>query len=184
MLVVYTFSTMIQTMDVDKLMQVLSPFYGVWRTSGALLTLKSRANALYGSAAEDAADRRQDILRQGGTTAAGFVLFMFLLVFAILVPAVQAFGCFGATNLYLPGWAWGILILLFWPLGLVWLVFKGGCASDGSGMEVFANFGPSSEQAIGTLPAMPGLFGQTGGASTAALLLTPGDTMDGSSLFS
>lgn len=170
-------------MDANKFLQVLSPFYGVWKTSGDLLRLKAGADYLYGSTMEDAAQKRQAVLQSSGATAAGFVLFLLLVVFAILVPAVQAFACFGATNLYWPGWAWGILILLFWPLGLVWLVFKGGCASSPEGQgQVFTSM-TSCLGGGGGLPAMPGLFG-IGDDNATAVLLAPGDTMDGSSLFS
>ena len=66
---------------------------------------------------------------QKQNSGALMLLFLFLVVFIYFVPAVQAFSCFDATNLYLPGWAWGLLIILFWPLGAVWLVFRGGCSS-------------------------------------------------------
>jgi hypothetical protein len=174
-------------MDADKILQALSPFYGMWKTSGRLLQLKAGAEDLYGSAVGDAARRRQAVMRSSGAAAAGFVLFLFLAVFGTLVPAAQAFACLGPTNLYLPGWAWGILILAFWPLGLVWLVFKGGCpASAQASGEILATaaigLGASNQGRIG-LPAMPGLFGN-GDTTATAVLLSPGDTMDGSPLFS
>lgn len=163
-------------MQGERLLQLLCPVYGAWRAAD---DLNRQAATVYGSTMEDDSSRREAGLKQGGAAAASFVMFAFLVIFAILVPAVQAFSCFGDTNLSLPGWAWGLLILLFWPLGLVWLVFKGGCAPTAPLEGLTA----STQEGL-SLPSMPGIFGRTGGPSAATILLTPSDTMDSSSLFS
>ena len=49
---------------------------------------------------------------------------LMVLVLAVGVPAVQAFQAGGPTRFYLPGWVWGLGILFFWPLGLLWLTLQ------------------------------------------------------------
>ena len=60
----------------------------------------------------------------GSPCAAGvldFAFFIFILTTIVLVPACRAISRGGAWGM--PGWLWSILIVCFWPIGLLWLAF-------------------------------------------------------------
>ena len=159
-------------MQFEQIAPALSPLYGLWSSANHLWAA-GKAGAFrsgaYGSPRRGDRREHQSFDRSGSlgepeqgraAAAAGFVMFLLLVVFVVLVPAAQAFSCFGATNLALPGWAWGALILLFWPMGLLWLVFRGGCA-DG----------------------IPDLVRPGDTAATTALLVSPAGGSEGCSFF-
>ena len=115
------------------------PAYGVWKSGRDLWSTHVKSSQarertqVYGQTMPEEEALAQDTLfNQGAASGGALLLLLFLTVFVIIIPATQAFTCFGPTNLALPGWAWGFLILLFWPMGIVWLAFQGKCQTDAS----------------------------------------------------
>ena len=130
-------------MTPELVARALFPAYGAWKSGGDLWkthvrSAQARQRAqTYGQAAPGPEALAQDqLFNQGAASGGALLLFLFLTVFIVIIPAVQAFTCFGPTNLALPGWAWGFLILLFWPMGIVWLAFQGRCQADATGLAV------------------------------------------------
>ena len=147
----------------ETLLRFCAPLYGGCQFLREIANTPSKRS--YGRSLEDDARRLEDdarryeetvevdALRYGLAEILGFVVALLLLVFVVVVPTVQAFTCFSGTNLGMPGWLWGILILLFWPFGVVWMVYKGGCADQSATLEVsvadWASVEPFSCQAPG-----------------------------------
>ena len=140
-------------MTPEHVARTLFPAYGAWKSGSDLWNTHVRSAEerqraqTYGQAAQGEGGLAQDrLFNQAGATGVALLLFLFLTVFVIIIPAAQAFTCFGPTNLALPGWAWGFLILLFWPMGIVWLALQGRCQADAAGLAVPAleAFLPSS----------------------------------------
>ena len=104
--------------------QLLLPAYGLWQAALDMLGVRKRGLALYGSSEESSA--------RTVSAAGAFVGFAFLMVFVVLVPATQAFACADTATLGMASWVWGVLILFFWPTGLLWLLVRGGCTDDTS----------------------------------------------------
>ena len=162
-------------MHLDRVAQVASPLYGLWRAGADLRELRLRKNALYGCQRGDATGQRQDLATSETLTGAGLFFYLVLFIVAIVLPAVQAFSCgTSTTNLYLPGWAWGVLIILFWPLGLLWLVLSGGCLPVGHvNSRTSTDCVASAAQSLASLRASTAR-GRVG--CVAAVILSPLDT--------
>ena len=132
-------------MTPEHVARTLFPPYGAWKSGRDLWDTHVRSaqerqrTQTYGQAAPGEEAFAQDqLFNQGAASGGALLLFFVLTVFVIIIPAAQAFTCFGPTNLALPGWAWGFLILLFWPMGIVWLALQGRCQDDAAGLAVQA----------------------------------------------
>ena len=144
------------------------PLYGVCKSASRLLSFREAARErqkTYGAARRElfddgnetdpnyegqddrvggGMDEGASFVKQSVPTGGALVLFLFLSVFVVLVPAIQAFSCGQNSSLGMPGWIWGFLILFFWPLGVIWLVLQGGCSSlQGDGFpDAFSSASP------------------------------------------
>lgn len=105
-------------MDSDSLARVLFPIRGLLSGSGV------SKHGFYGQRFGPLLSEDEERARFRCVPSKNFVfLLLFLLIFATIVPAIQAFTT-PCETLGLPGWAWGFLILFFWPVGIIWLILR------------------------------------------------------------
>ena len=76
-------------MQADHIAQMLVPVYGAWQCGRNLMRL-SEAPVLYGAPQQDDQSARtpgEQVLAKGMTSGAGFLVFLFLVIFITIIPA-------------------------------------------------------------------------------------------------
>ena len=113
---------MVTRTELEKCVQALCPAYAILKQTRS----RTHENTYGGSS-------------NNNMSVLGWVFGVFIIIFLVFVPAIQAFQCQGQTSLYFPGWLWGIGILFFWPLGFVWAGLRGTCPATGEATAAMAS---------------------------------------------